>query len=310
VTSPSGAALHDVLVALKRRFPAVDVLVYPTSVQGEGAAAEICRALELADRRRDCDVLILTRGGGSLEDLWPFNEEIVARTIAALDIPIIVGVGHEVDITIADFVADLRAPTPSQAAELAVPDQVELQARVRGLAEQLRRFATRRISMERKHFATLSHRLKRMHPGAVLRAQQQRLDELDARLARGLRHALAGLRLRLRESSTRLMAASPRFQLRLARERFNRARGRLPAAMRRSLEQLTRRGALAERGLRSLSPLATLERGYAIVTRIDDRSVLTESARVRPGEDIGVRLARGALAARVTRSDPPEEDRD
>jgi exodeoxyribonuclease VII large subunit len=136
VTSPSGAALRDVLIALRRRFPATAVLIYPTSVQGAGAADEICRTLKLADRRADCDVLILTRGGGSLEDLWAFNEEKVARAIAALDLPIIVGVGHEIDFTIADFAADLRAPTPSQAAELAVPDQNEWLARFARIEQQ------------------------------------------------------------------------------------------------------------------------------------------------------------------------------
>ena len=310
VTSPSGAALHDVLVALARRFPAVDVLVYPTSVQGTGAAAEICRALKLADRRRDCDVLILTRGGGSLEDLWPFNEEIVARTIAALETPIIVGVGHEIDFTIADFVADLRAPTPSQAAELAVPDQAELQARLGEFTERLQRFATRRIVAERKHLAALAHRLKRAHPGAVLQAQQQRLDELDARLARGLRQVVAALELRLRKAAAGIATANPRFQLQLARERASLAAVRLRASMRRLIERLTARASLVERSLCSLSPLATLERGYAIVTQAPGGGVLTDSAKVSRGENIDVRLARGSLAARVTRSDPPDEDRD
>jgi exodeoxyribonuclease VII large subunit len=310
VTSPSGAALHDVLVALKRRCRAVDVLIYPTSVQGAGAAAEICRALKLADRRRECDVLILTRGGGSLEDLWPFNEEIVARTIAALELPIIVGVGHEIDFTIAEFVADLRAPTPSQAAELAVPEQAEIQARLRGFAEQLRRFAARRIAAESKHLGALAHRLQRMHPGAMLRAQQQRLDELDARLARGLRDVVAALQQRLREAATKLGAANPRFQLHLALQRFAGAQAALRTAMYRGIERLSLRATLAERSLNSLSPLATLERGYAIVTQLPAGNVLTESASVGPGEDVGIRLAHGSLAARVTRSEPPEADRD
>ena len=137
ITSPTGAALRDVLIALRRRFPATAVLIYPTAVQGAGAAEEIARTLALADKRADCDVLILTRGGGSLEDLWSFNEEIVARAIAAVELPIIVGVGHEIDFTIADFVADLRAPTPSQAAELAVPDQREWLKRFARVEQQL-----------------------------------------------------------------------------------------------------------------------------------------------------------------------------
>jgi exodeoxyribonuclease VII large subunit len=149
-----------------------------------------------------------------------------------------------------------------------------------------------------------------MHPGAVLRAQQQRLDELDARLARGVRDVVAALERRLRETATRLTAANPRFQLHLAFQRFARAQAALRAAMSRGIERLSLRATLAERSLRSLSPLATLERGYAIVTRLPAGNVLTESATVSPGDSIGVRLARGSLAAKVTRSDPPEEDRD
>jgi exodeoxyribonuclease VII large subunit len=310
VTSPTGAALRDVLIALKRRFPAVAVLIYPTSVQGEGAAAEISRTLKLADSRRECDLLILTRGGGSLEDLWAFNEEAVARTIAALETPIIVGVGPEVDFTIADFVADLRAPSaPSEAeaAELAVPDQAELVARLHGRAAELQRFAKRRVAAELKHLATLAHRLHRMHPGATLRAQQQRLDELDARLTRGLRLAVTTLKHRLREAVGGIAALNPRFRLRLTRERAQRANERLRTSVRRIIERLGVRVTLAERGLKSLSPLATLERGYAIVTRAADHSVLTDSAAVRAGEAIGVRLARGSLTAAVTRSDKAED---
>ncbi len=154
VTSPSGAALRDVLIALRRRSPATAVLIYPTSVQGSGAADEICRTLKLADRRAECDVLILTRGGGSLEDLWAFNEEKVARVIAALELPIIVGVGHEIDFTIADFAADLRAPTPSQAAELAVPDQSEWLTRFARLEQQIAFCMRRRLGTDRRHFTT------------------------------------------------------------------------------------------------------------------------------------------------------------
>src|SRR5690606_37548813 len=150
VTSPTGAAVRDVLTVLGRRFPAIPVLIYPTAVQGEGAAAEISRTLKLADARGDCDVLILARGGGSLEDLWPFNEEVVARTLAAMRTPVIAGVGHEIDFTIADFVADLRAPTPSQAAELAVPEQAECCRTLERLAEQSARLIRRRAA-ERAH---------------------------------------------------------------------------------------------------------------------------------------------------------------
>lgn len=308
VTSPTGAALRDVLIALKRRFPAVRVLIYPTSVQGDGAAEEICRALRLADRRNECDLLILTRGGGSLEDLWPFNEESVARAIAAVQIPVIAGVGHEIDFTIADFVADVRAPTPSQAAELAVPDQSEFNARLRGFSEYLRRFVARRVSSERQRVDVLAHRLQRMHPGAVLRAHQQRLDELDMRLTRGLRLAVTGLRLRLGQAAARISASNPRHRLAATRTQCNRAAERLEGAARRVIERLAARTLLAERALRSLSPLATLERGYAIVAREDDHSIVTDAATAGAGTSVSVQLARGSLAAVVSRSIPPEDE--
>jgi exodeoxyribonuclease VII large subunit len=307
VTSPTGAALRDVLIALRRRFPAVRVLIYPTSVQGAGAAEEIVRALRLADRRRDCGLLILTRGGGSLEDLWPFNEEIVARAIDAVRIPIIVGVGHEIDFTIADFVADVRAPTPSQAAELAVPDQAEFVARLNGVFEHLRRFARRRTATEQQRIAVLAHRLARMHPRVTLRAHQQRLDELEARLVRGLRHAVGGLRSRLDQAAGRVGAANPRYRLAAVQTRVSRAGDRLEAGMHRFIERLAMRTSLAERGLRSLSPLATLERGYAIVAREEDRSIVTDAAGVAAGTGIVVQLARGSLSAVVSASRPPDD---
>jgi exodeoxyribonuclease VII large subunit len=303
VTSPTGAAIRDVLIALRRRFPAASVLIYPTSVQGEGAAAEICRALRLADRRNECDLLILTRGGGSLEDLWSFNEEAVARTIATIELPIIVGVGHEIDFTIADFVADVRAPTPSQAAELAVPNQADLLARLNAVGDFLGRFAARRITAETRRFAALAHRLERTHPGVTLRRNQQRLDELELRLARGLKHCVATLRLRLGRTAGRIGAANPRYRLEAARARVERVAGRLEHGITRTLERLTVRTTLAERSLKSLSPLATLDRGYAIVARRDDGAILTDPQRVEAGAGIDVRLARGSLTATVDEPD-------
>ena len=259
VTSPTGAAVRDVLIALRRRFPATSVLIYPTSVQGEGAPEEIVRALGLAEQRRDCDVAILTRGGGSIDDLWAFNEEIVARALAAMTIPVISGVGHETDFTIADFVADVRAPTPSQAAELAVPEQAEFLARLSRQLDQLRRSASRRLGDEARKLDTLAHRLSRAHPGVAIRFSHQRLDELESRRDRAIRSRI---------------------------ERFS--------------HRLT----LADRSLNSLSPLATLDRGYAIVSRQEDGSVVTDSSGVSRGTGIDVALARGRLAATVDRSDP------
>jgi exodeoxyribonuclease VII large subunit len=303
VTSPTGAALRDVLIALRRRFPATAVLVYPTSVQGVGAADEICRTLRLADRRADCDVLILTRGGGSLEDLWAFNEEKVARVIADLALPIIVGVGHETDFTIADFAADLRAPTPSQAAELAVPDQTEWLTRFARLGRQIEACGRRRLETEQRHFAHLAHRLSRCHPGIRLREQHQRLDELEARLRRCMEKRIAAARVELGRLATSVAHANPARRLAKVRERWRWASEQLRRAIVRNLDETKQRLKLADRALVSLSPLATLQRGYAIVALAENGKLVTDAAAAPPGTLIGVRLARGRLAATVDQSD-------
>lgn len=307
VTSPSGAALRDVLIALRRRFPATAVLIYPTSVQGATAADEICRTLRLADRRKDCDLLILTRGGGSLEDLWSFNEESVARTIAALELPIIVGVGHEIDFTIADFAADLRAPTPSQAAELAVPDQNDWLMRFARLEQRIVHCGRQRLATERKHFNALAHRLSRCHPGIALRELGQRLDELEARAHRGIERLIDKRRRRLARVATAVAHANPAQRLTQLRARWRHAAGDLRRVMLRRVEQTKQRVTLAERALVSLSPLATLQRGYAIVARRDGGALVTDAAKVTPGTELDVRLASGRLAATVDAALPPED---
>jgi exodeoxyribonuclease VII large subunit len=299
VTSPTGAALRDVLIALRRRSPATAVLIYPTSVQGTGAADEICRTLKLADRRAECDVLILTRGGGSLEDLWAFNEEKVARVIAALELPIIVGVGHEIDFTIADFAADLRAPTPSQAAELAVPDQSEWLTRFVRLEQQIAFCMRRRLGVDRRHFTTVEHRLSRCHPGIRLREQHQRLDELEQRSRRALERAIGNAKVRLHGLATSVAHANPAHRLAKTRERWRWTAERLRRAIARNVDDTRQRVKLAERALGSLSPLATLQRGYAIVQRSDGGALVTDAAQVTRGTTIDVRLAHGSLAATV-----------
>ena len=308
ITSATGAAIRDVLTALKRRFPTIPVLIYPTSVQGNDAAHEIARTLALADRRAECDVLILTRGGGSLEDLWAFNEETVARAVAAARIPIIVGVGHETDFTIADFVADLRAPTPSQAAELAVPDCAEWRQRLVRAAAHLERSAARRLKHDAQRIAALSHRLIRCHPGLLLRQQAQRIDDLEERASRALHRKLDERRARLARSAASVAARHPRHRIAAAGQRARFAAERLERAIHRRIERLTHRSAVAGRTLRSLSPLATLDRGYAIVARVDDGHIVTDSSTVSPGTGISVRLATGRLTATVNGSSPPSED--
>src|SRR5690242_991390 len=199
VTSPTGAAVRDVLNILARRFPPAAVLVYPTAVQGDAAAPAIVRALQLASARLDCDVLILARGGGSLEDLWAFNDERVARAIRACAVPVVTGIGHEIDFTIADFAADARAPTPSGAAELVVPDRRTLLAGLASIEGRLRQLATQWLARLNERFGSLSQRLTRAHPGARLQQQMQRLDELDMRMRRAWENSFtrAGQRLQL-----------------------------------------------------------------------------------------------------------------
>jgi len=300
VTSPTGAAIRDVLIALGRRFPAVSVIVYPTSVQGASAAGEIVAALELADRRAECDIVILTRGGGSLEDLWPFNEEIVARAIAAMSLPVIAGVGHETDFTIADFVADVRAPTPSQAAELAVPVQAEIERALGSLAVRLGRIVRRTLTDWTRHLETLDHRLARTHPRTSIQLRQQRLDELEMRMLRAVAQRREAAQRRLDGIAGRLARVSPALRVAKASEALARARGQLQQAIRHRLERLAGRLALTERGLNGLSPLATLDRGYAIVTRAGDGAAVTSSAAVEPGSDVDIRVARGRIRANVT----------
>lgn len=303
ITSPSGAAIRDILTVLERRFPAIPVIVYPAAVQGAAAAPELVAALEAAERRDECDVLILARGGGSLEDLWAFNDERLARTIARLSLPVVSAVGHEVDFTIADFVADVRAPTPSGAAELVVPDQAEWR---RGLAATLSRLASLiRRELEDRHQGLdwLARRLRQASPAATVRRQRERLAGAAARLALGMRHDLARRARRAEQLRAGLLQNSPAHRLGQRRWQLDALRGRLARAARRRVERLRQRLTLAERALRSVSPEAVLERGYAIVTGEDGRSVLRDAAAVAPGTAIRARLARGSLLATVERSE-------
>ncbi|MEO6079992.1 MAG: exodeoxyribonuclease VII large subunit [Steroidobacteraceae bacterium] len=254
VTSPTGAAVRDVLHILARRFPPAAVLIFPTPVQGAAATPSIVAAIDNASARGDCDVLVLARGGGSIEDLWCFNDESVARAIRRCSIPVITGIGHEIDFTIADLAADVRAPTPSGAAELAVPDRRALLAIVDKAAVRLGASVERQLVRARQRCNELIARLQRAHPGNRLRQQAQRLDELDMRLRR---------------------------------------------AWESSLTRATQRLLLAQRGLDAISPLATIERGFAIVTR-PDGSVVQDAAQVKKGDRIEARVARGTVLAKVT----------
>ena len=299
ITSPSGAAIRDVLSVLKRRFPAIPVLIYPVPVQGKDAGREIAAMLETAAARKECDVLILTRGGGSLEDLWAFNEEIVARAIHACRIPLISAVGHEVDFTIADFVADRRAPTPSAAAELVSPDQTEWLAQVGALESRGVRHIRQTLADSQERLRWLSQRLQLRHPGQYLRQQAQRLDELEQRTRLAVQSYFNRLRYSLNEALAQLKQATPGHQINRTELQRQALVQRLHAAINSLLQTRQRQLAVACKSLDTISPLATLDRGYAIVTRQADDHVLHKASAVKVGEHIEARLAKGRLLCRV-----------
>jgi exodeoxyribonuclease VII large subunit len=299
ITSPSGAAIRDVLSVLKRRFPAIPVLVYPVPVQGKDAGREIAAMLQTAAARKECDVLILTRGGGSLEDLWAFNEEIVARAIHDCPIPVISAVGHEVDFTIADFVADQRAPTPSAAAELVSPDQAEWQTQVRALETRGARLIRQALADSQERLRWLDQRLQLRHPGQHLRQQAQRLDELEQRYRLAINSYFNKLRYSLNEALARLKQASPAHQISRTELQRQALAQRLRTAMSSLLQTRQQQLAVACKSLDTISPLATLDRGYAIVTRQEDNHILHSANTVKAGEQIEARLARGRLLCTV-----------
>jgi exodeoxyribonuclease VII large subunit len=268
-------------------------------VQGEGAAAEIARVLEIADSRGECDLLILTRGGGSPEDLAVFNDEALARTIAGLDTPLIAAIGHEIDFTIADFVADRRAPTPSAAAELATPDGAELTARLAQLAARVRGALRRLATARQTRLDHLAHRLGRNHPAALLRQRAQRLDELELRRRRALDRLIERQRQRLARAEGRLRLLAPASRLAAARERLATAAVRLGRAARGGLAALRGRLAATAGRLDALSPLATLDRGYAIVRRSADGAVVRDCSAAPPGTAVEAQLADAVLDCRV-----------
>ena len=300
VSSPTGAAIHDILRVLRARFPAAGVLLYPTAVQGAAAVPEIVRAIEAASRRQECDVLIVARGGGSLEDLWCFNDERVARAIAACRIPTVSGVGHEVDVTIADFVADVRAPTPSAAALATVPDKRSWLDMLAQLETRIAGAMGRALRAQGLALGTLTQRLQISHPGVKLTQHAQRLDDLEQRMRLALRASVGGRQQRLESLSTRLWRENPRHRLEAFSAHAAALGQRLRSAFSGSLGALEQRLALASRTLDAVSPLATLGRGYAIVQRVDDGSVVHDAAQTPAGTEIEARLAKGRVRATVT----------
>ncbi|WP_455219920.1 exodeoxyribonuclease VII large subunit [Kaarinaea lacus] len=298
VTSPSGAAVRDVVSVLKRRFPGIPVLIYPVPVQGDDAPPQIVRMIKKACRRKECDVLILTRGGGSLEDLWAFNDEGVARAVFDCTIPIVCGVGHEIDFTIADFVADVRAPTPSAAAELVSPDRGEWLSAINRTENQLIKLTNQYLLQAQQKLSWLSKRIQ--HPKQRIQRIAQRLDELEQRLIHTYqirRHSavaqLSGLRARLEQRSP----AHRLENLSLTQQAISQ---RMRTAMSNKLASSKHQIAALSRALEAVSPLATLGRGYAIVRRKDDNSIVRDAKQLKTGEQLATQLQYGKVISTVT----------
>jgi exodeoxyribonuclease VII large subunit len=297
VTSPQAAALRDVITALRRRMPGIQVIIYPTPVQGEGAGAKIAEAIALAGERAECDVLIVCRGGGSIEDLWAYNEEVVARAIRACPVPVVSGVGHETDFTIADFAADVRAPTPTAAAELVSPDGVQLRRDVALAGQQLVRVFQRDIEDRMQRLDFLSRRLT--HPGERIRNQQVHLQHLATRLRGSWQRGADEHSWQLRDTAQRLRGSAPDAgALMLQQQELLR---RLQASMRSRMTAAAERVHGAQSHLLHLSPERVLDRGYSI-TETADGAIVRDSAQLTAEQELKVTLARGWAAVRVKRT--------
>ena len=302
VTSPTGAALRDILNVMRRRYPGVHAILYPVPVQGEGAGSRIAEMVDQAAERAECDVLVLARGGGSLEDLWCFNEEQVARAIHRCPIPIVTGIGHEVDFTIADLVADRRAPTPSAAAELVTPDAMQWRDDIQRARLRLGRLMRRRIEERRAHVKWLTRALP--DPQRRVQDHSQRLDELLGRTLRAARRVPERKRDALRAVIARLCRQAPANVVLANRARAGVLGARLERSMRHRLEKCRTQLQSLQRALAAVGPQQTLDRGYAIVSRRRDGKVLRDAAQVEPGERIEARLAQGTVEGTVTARRP------
>jgi exodeoxyribonuclease VII large subunit len=297
ITSATGAAIHDILNVLGRRFANVQIVLRPVKVQGEGAAGEIAAAVDDFNRYGKIDVMIVGRGGGSLEDLWAFNEEIVARAIHRSAIPVISAVGHEVDFTIADFVADLRAPTPSAAAEMVLRSKTELSAELEALSHRLAMAIHRLLNEQWGELNGLVRAVK--DPLMLLGHLAQRLDDLEERSCRCIRLILVRNLERLHYLHDRLRLQNPAVQLERGREVLLLLRSRLEKAMGHAMERAGQPLSFNAGKLEALSPLATMARGYSIVRRLPDGAVIADGGQLVPGDTVDILLKKGGATCRV-----------
>lgn len=299
ITSPTGAAIRDVLSVLKRRFPLIPILLYPVQVQGDAAVADINAALELADKRQDCDVLLLVRGGGSLEDLQAFNEERVARAITTCRIPIVTGIGHEIDFTIADFVADHRAATPSAAAECVTPSDREWLNNLNNLCKRLYSQLHTLTHDNHTRLTALNRHLKLLHPLQRLEHQTQRLDELENRLLKNGHQTITQKQHQYTRLSDQLNFHSPQRRLTELGNRHRYFSEKLQTLGQQQIIQQQQHLNHVMQTLDAVSPLATLQRGYAIVTQPLNQVLVTNHEQVKQEEVLLVQLAKGKLSVKV-----------
>ena len=301
VTSPTGAAIRDMLHVIDRRFADLRILITPVRVQGEEAPGEIVAALRDLQAVEDLDVIIVGRGGGSIEDLWAFNDERVARAIAGCRVPVISGVGHETDFTIADFVADLRAPTPSAAAEMVVQEKLQVARALVGLYEALKQAMASRLERDRERVEVLGKRRVLTDAARALRDLYRRVDELTSRLTRAVRGSerLATHRLSLARNALRSL--NPVARIANGTVLLAQLRGRLASAAVHSVKVSQHRFDAAVGRLDSLSPLAVLGRGYSLTRLLPSGVIVRDAAQTRPGDAIEILLHRGAVEARVER---------
>ena len=308
ITSKTGAALHDILHVLKRRDPSLPVIIYPTAVQGDDAPGQIVRAIELANVRNECDVLIVGRGGGSLEDLWSFNDERVARAIFASTIPIVSAVGHETDVTIADFVGDLRAPTPSAAAEIVSRNQQELLRQVQNAHQRLGMAMDYFLANRNRRFTQLFHRLQQQHPQLRLARQQAALEKLRQRMGTALDAQVKRASQRQQRALQRLNQQNPQPRIHRAQSRIQQLEYRLTENIRARMSEQRERFGKAVTHLEAVSPLATLARGYSVST-LPNGKVVKKAKQVKAGDLLTTRLEDGWITSEVHNITPTKKPR-
>ncbi len=295
ITSPTGAAIRDILSVLKRRYPYGNVIIYPVPVQGDGATFKISNAIQQADHRKDCDVLILSRGGGSIEDLWSFNEESVSRAISSCSIPIVSGIGHEIDFTIADFVADYRAPTPSVAAETVSPDSEKLLQHLDRQFNQFKRYQEGQLMQLQRHVDSLARQLT--HPQQRLASYKQQTKQSILKMNLIIQKKLNVKHIQLDNLNQKIKERNPLYQIKQKQLSISNMQGNLIKTMQYNLKRMSQRVEIMFSKNEAFSPKATLNRGYAIVSKKDSGEILRQAKQLSVGEKLTIRLATANIDA-------------